>query len=102
MKTTRSIKALLLLLLLGACAPGLKNTPSRIKIPKAPEIQFVDVRRCLPEGQGKEVCVPEGSEWRFVKIKTVLLNNEALRYYIELLKAAPCWEKEDKQIKLAR
>lgn len=57
-------------------------------MPNPPKLYHVDVKTCAEP----DFCVYENSEWRFVKIKPLLLNNELLRDYIKELQAQPVWK----------
>lgn len=48
----------------------------------------VDVQSCVLI-DGRSVCVPQGSVYRFITVQPLLLNHADLLYYIELLQSAP-------------
>src|SRR3972149_6422417 len=84
------LSVVLMMLAVASCSTFRPRPPS-YPVPLPPALETVVVRKCL-EIEGAERCLPKGSPWRFITIQPVLLNDENLKHYIEVLLTAPCLE----------
>lgn len=82
----------LLVLTLAACSQGTLR-PASFPKSNRPELRKIVLADCLKiKGYKKPVCLPNDSPWSFVQTVPLLLNDEDLKNYIELLESAPFWE----------
>jgi hypothetical protein len=70
-------------------------TTPKHPVPQPPKLLPVAVQDCI-ETANTQVCVPSNGSFKIIDTKPLMLNFEALKNYIKVLKTAPFWDKTTK------